>query len=213
MYRKPVEKKRASYQQMSEAELETYINSDVYAMHEYARRQEGKGDIDHAISCYEAAGDMGLPYSYYCGGVLAEEHGYISCAARMYKKGHKQGEKWSTYRLGCMYYYKDIFTPFPRIRAEECFHYAALNGISNAQAKYADILMSKFSNDTRGRGPDSANFWLACALLNNDHEAEMINQRVREGLSPSILSYYDERLDEIKESIIESYPQLLDDSK
>lgn len=213
LYKEPVKKKIASYSQMNDSELEALIQTDEHAMYEYAKRQEGRGNVDMAVSCYEAAGDMGIIYAYYCGGVLAEESGDISGAAHLYKKGHKEGEEWSTYRLGCMYYYDDIFAFFPKAKAEACFHYAAMKGISNAQAKYADILLAKFSDDPIGRGPDSGNFWLACALLNNDSEAQKINQRRRIGFTPSVLRGYDNMMDEIKESILVSYKQLLNDNQ
>lgn len=204
-----LEKKIASYPKMKDAELEALMYTDTYAMFEYAQRLEKRGNASRAISCYEAAGNMGRDYAYCCGGVLAEKNQDMSTAARLYKKGYKRNEKWSAYRLGCMYYYGDIFAPFAKSKAEACFHFAALKGIPNAQAKYADILAAKFSDNPMGTGPDSSNFWLMCALLNGDPEAMQTQQRLRSGLEPNTLWYYDDMMKRIKENILKNYTQFL----
>lgn len=123
--------------EMTDAELETERGHDKFVMLEYAKRQEKRQNWSEAIKAYKSAGDQGVGSAYYKAGIIADNMQSYRKAANLYKLGYKMGDEWCAYRLGCLYYYKQISGLFADSKARRCLLYAARKGIPNAQSKYA----------------------------------------------------------------------------
>lgn len=129
--------------EMTYVELEAEIQNNKYAMYEYAKRQEKLQNWGKAIRAYKSAGDQGVESAYYHAGIIADELKSYHKAARLFKLGYKMGDEWCAYRLGCLYYYKQISVLFADSKARKSLLYAARKGIPNAQSKYAVYLIQK----------------------------------------------------------------------
>ncbi len=197
--------------EMTDAELETERGHDKFVMLEYAKRQEKRQNWSEAIRAYKSAGDQGVESAYYHAGIIADNMQSYRKAANLYKLGYKMGDEWCAYRLGCLYYYKQISGLFADSKARRCLLYAARKGIPNAQSKYAVYLIEHNRNIEASE--NSGEFWLMCALLNGDQEVSDIIRKIRSGLTENTLEYYDKRLFEIKHYIIENRPEYIPNYK
>lgn len=197
--------------EMTDAELEAEMWQDKAALMEYARRQEKRQNWSEAIKAYESAGENGIGSAYYKAGIIADNMRSYQEAARLYGLGFKMGNEWCAYRLGCLYYYKQVSGLFADSKARKCLLYAARKGIPNAQTKYAVYLIEHNRNIEASE--NSGEFWLMCALLNRDQEASDVIRRIRSRFSDNTLEYYDKRMFEIKHFIIENHREYIPNYK
>lgn len=202
------------YCSMTDDQLIALATTDIKAATEYAERCR-KFNVPKAIEYYEKAGDLGNPHSYGVAGLLAESLEKYKLAAKLYQKGVPLGCYMQAYWLGNLYYSNKVGNIFNRdSKAIYYYRIAAENAQPDAQAKLAVLLFEAdkchYAAYQNTALCDGYEFWLECAMLNNDEGAWNVFKRIRSAMYNSNSGdFFDSHFLDAKSIILRDYRHYL----